>query len=338
MIPRIPRPEKTARWQRELAEAITDAATLYRRLGLDGASLPAALRAAGSFRLLVPASYVQRMERGNPHDPLLLQVLPQAAELAAQPPGFTTDPVGDDPASPLPGLIHKYRGRVLLVTTGACAIHCRYCFRRHYPYGEASTGPRQLAAALAWIADHPDIDEVILSGGDPLMLDDVRLDRLLCALEAIPHLQRLRIHSRMPVVLPARITDHLSRRLRRGRLQTLVVIHANHPNELDDSVAAACRRLRRAGVLLLNQSVLLNGINNRADVLEKLSKRLFSQGVQPYYLHLLDKVRGAAHFDMDETDARQLYADLSARLPGYMVPRLTREVAGDHSKRILGFL
>ncbi len=338
MIPRIPLPEKTTRWQTELAEAITDAATLYRRLGLDGTSLPAALQAAREFRVMAPAAYIDRMRHGDPNDPLLLQVLPQAAELTAQPPGYDADPVGDAAASPLPGLIHKYRGRVLLVVTGACAIHCRYCFRRHYPYNEASAGPKRLDTALAWIASRPDIDEVILSGGDPLMLDDDRLARLISALEAIPHLERLRIHSRMPVVLPARVTSALCQRLVQSRLDSLLVLHANHPNELDNAVTAACSRLRAAGVTLLNQSVLLSGINNRPDVLEKLFKRLFSLGVQPYYLHLLDKVAGAAHFDMDETAARRLYAELSARLPGYMVPRLTREVAGDRAKRILGFL
>ncbi len=338
MIPRIAAPEKTAAWQRELARAITDPATLYRQLGLDSAQLPAALQAAKPFSVMAPPGYVARMKRGDPTDPLLLQVLPQAAELAQQPAGYRRDPVGDDNASARPGLIHKYQGRVLLVATGACAIHCRYCFRRHYPYQEASAGPRQLADALDWIARHDDIEEVILSGGDPLMLTDQRLDALITALETIPHVVRLRIHSRLPVVLPSRVTADLVERLRRSRLTAIAVIHGNHPAELDDSVANACRRLREAGVLLFNQSVLLNGINHRPDVLEKLFKRLFSLGVQPYYLHLLDRVAGAAHFDIDETEARRLYAELAARLPGYMLPRLAREVAGDLSKRIIGFL
>ena len=286
---------------------------------------------------MAPPGYVARMKPGDPADPLLLQVLPQAAELAPQPTGYHRDPVGDDDASAQPGLIHKYHGRVLLIATGACAIHCRYCFRRHYPYHAASAGPRQLADALDWIARHDDIEEVILSGGDPLMLTDQRIDALITALEAIPHVARLRIHSRLPVVLPSRITPVLAERLRRSRLTTIMVIHSNHPAELDDSVADACQQLRKAGVLLFNQSVLLNGINHRPDILETLSKRLFSLGVQPYYLHLLDRVRGAAHFDIDETRARRLYAELAARLPGYMLPRLAREVAGDHSKRILGF-
>ena len=337
MIPRIAAPEKTATWQRELARAITDPVALYRRLGLDGANLPAALQAAKRFSVMAPLGYVARMKHGDPTDPLLLQVLPQAAELAQQPADYRDDPVGDGDATTRPGLIHKYHGRVLLIATGACAIHCRYCFRRHYPYQEASAGPRQLADALDWIARHDDIEEVILSGGDPLMLSDQRLDALITALEAIPHIARLRIHSRLPVVLPSRVTPLLCERLRRSRLTTIVVIHSNHPAELDDSVADACRRLREADVPLFNQSVLLNGINHRPDILETLSKRLFSLGVQPYYLHLLDRVRGAAHFDIDETRGRRLYAELAARLPGYMLPRLAREVADDHSKRIIGF-
>ncbi len=337
MIPRILSVEKTAAWQRLLSQAITDAETLFHRLGLDTAKLPAALQAARAFRVMVPPSYLARMARGNPNDPLLLQVLPQAAEVAAQPPGYRRDPVGDDAASPQPGLIHKYHGRVLLITTGACAIHCRYCFRRHYPYAEASASPQQLQPTLDWLRQHDDIEEVILSGGDPLMLTDSRLDHLITALEDIAHIRRLRFHSRMPVVLPERITTTLLARIRRSRLKSIMVIHANHPAELDHSVANACQQMRDAGMTLFNQSVLLNGINNQPDVLEKLYKRLFSLGVQPYYLHLLDKVHGAAHFDIDEASAQRLYTEVCARLPGYMTPRLSREISGEGSKRILGF-
>ena len=337
MIPRIASAEKTADWQRLLRQAITSPAELFRQLKLDTSTLPAALQAAGEFGVMVPPGYLARMEPGNPDDPLLLQVLPQAAEVAAQPPGYHRDPVGDDAASPHAGLIHKYHGRVLLVTTGACAVHCRYCFRRHYPYAEGSAAPRQLQPALDWIRRHEDIEEVILSGGDPLMLTDSRLDQLISAIETIPHVQRLRFHSRLPVVLPERVTTVLLDRLRQSRLETIMVIHANHPAELDGNVARACRLMRAAGMLLLNQSVLLNGINNQPDVLEKLYKQLFLLGVQPYYLHLLDKVHGAAHFDIDEARARRLYADVSARLPGYMTPRLTREIGGERSKRFLGF-
>ncbi len=337
MIPRIPSAEKTASWQRLLSQAITDPMALYQRLQLDTRHLPAALQAAREFSVMVPLGYLDRMTPGDPTDPLLLQVLPQVAETASQPASYQRDPVGDDGASPIPGLIHKYHGRVLLITTGACAVHCRYCFRRHYPYAEASASPRQLQPALDWIRQHADIEEVILSGGDPLMLSDDRLDHLISALEAIPQLQRLRVHSRMPVVLPERMTKVLLDRLQASRLQILMVMHANHPAELDDSVGHACQQMQRAGMTLLNQSVLLNGINNQPDVLENLYKRLFSLGVQPYYLHLLDKVRGAAHFDIDEASAQRLYTEVCARLPGYMAPRLTREISGERSKRILGF-
>lgn len=337
MIPRIPSTEKTATWQHLLSQAIKDPVELYQRLKLDTQNLPAALQAAREFSVMVPPGYLDRMTAGNPSDPLLLQVLPQAAEVATQPPGYQRDPVGDDDASPIPGLIHKYHGRVLLITTGACAIHCRYCFRRHYPYGEGSTSPRRLQPALDWIRQHEEIEEVILSGGDPLMLDDTRLDQLISELETIPQLKRLRFHSRLPVVLPERMTPSLLKRLQQSRMQTLMVIHANHPAELDDSVRHACQQMQRSGITLLNQSVLLNGINNQPDVLENLYKRLFSLGVQPYYLHLLDKVDGAAHYDVEEAHAQWLHAEVSARLPGYMMPRLTREIGGERSKRLLGF-
>ncbi|HFD87251.1 MAG TPA: EF-P beta-lysylation protein EpmB [Gammaproteobacteria bacterium] len=337
MITRITPVEESADWQQRLTDSIIDLQTLYDRLKLDQSAIPEAVKAAHNFSVMAPPGFVKRMEVGNPLDPLLLQVIPQAAETAPQPPGYFPDPVGDTHALKETGVIHKYHGRVLLITTGACAIHCRYCFRRHFPYQNASAHREQWRDALSYIRNNPDIEEVILSGGDPLMLTDSRIDQLITALESIPHLQRLRLHSRLPVVLPERITPALLQRLEGSRLQILMVIHCNHPAEIDDSVADACRRMHLADIDLLNQSVLLNGINNQPDVLEKLFKLLFSLRVRPYYLHLLDKVHGAAHFDVDTRTARKLYADVCARLPGYMTPHLAQEHAGDRSKRILGF-
>ncbi len=320
-------------WKRELAEAISDPAELLHLLGLadDAELLRAATGAQALFKLRVPHSFVRRMEYGNPHDPLLLQVLPQAAEHSIAP-GYSADPVGDLSALKLPGLLHKYHGRVLLMASGHCAINCRYCFRREYPYAEASASQRQWQAALDYIAADHSISEVILSGGDPLTLGDKRLDKLIAALEAIPHLQRLRIHSRLPVVLPSRITPALVQRLQGSRLRAVMVTHSNHAQELDEEVAAAIAALRQAQIPCFNQAVLLNDINTSLSALVALSERLFALGVQPYYLHLLDKVRGAAHFDVPEAQAVALMRQLQATLPGYLLPRLVREIAGERSK------
>ena len=271
------------------------------------------------------------MRRGDPCDPLLLQVLPQLAE-CEEPPGFTDDAVGDLDAVAAHGVLHKYAGRALLIAAGSCAVNCRYCFRRHFPYAE------ELAAAHAWreaidcLAADASIREVILSGGDPLVLSTQKLTSLTDALRDLPHVIRLRIHSRLPVVLPERIDDAFCAWLSALPLQHAVVIHANHPNELDASVGTACARLQRAGSIVLNQSVLLRGVNDDAGALADLSERLFAFGVLPYYLHQLDRVRGAAHFEVSDARARELLEALRARLPGYLVPRLVREVRGERAK------
>lgn len=323
--------EAPPRWQAELAAAYTDPAELLRALELDPAWLPAARRAAAAFPLRVPRGFVARMRKGDAHDPLLRQVLPLAEELVAAP-GYVADPVGDLAAMPVPGVLHKYRGRALLVATGACGVHCRYCFRREFPYGSASAGSGAWGAALDYLRATPEVSEVILSGGDPLALSDRRLATLLAALDAIPHLQRLRIHSRQPVVLPARVDGGLLAVLDATRLATVLVVHANHPHELDAEVAAALAPLRRRRITLLNQSVLLAGVNDDAAVLAALSERLFAAGVLPYYLHQLDAVRGAAHFAVADARALAIMDTLRARLPGYLVPRLVREVAGAPAK------
>jgi EF-P beta-lysylation protein EpmB len=319
------------RWQHLLADAITDPQQLCSILDLEPALIQPAFDAARVFALRVPRGYVRRMRRGDARDPLLLQVLPVAAERVATP-GYVTDPVGDLERRKGPGLLHKYEGRALLVATGACAVHCRYCFRRHFPYGEESALQGGWAAALGQLRADTSISEVILSGGDPLSLSDRRLELLTDALRAVHHVRRLRIHTRYPIVLPERIDDGLVDWLSRTQLQKVVVIHANHANEIDDSVRRACRRLVQAGATVLNQSVLLAGVNDCVDSLADLSEALFETQVLPYYLHVLDKVQGAAHFDVEEQRALQLHTQLAARLPGYLVPRLVREVPGAAAK------
>jgi len=334
MITGTPLLRQVPDWQTALGQAITDPAELLEVLGLGPEWLPAARDAARVFPLRVPRGFVARMRRGDPADPLLRQVLPLAEECQAVE-GYDTDPVGDLAAHRVPGLLHKYPGRVLLTATGACAIHCRYCFRRHFPYAEANASAEHWRAALDYIATDPDIREVILSGGDPLTLSDRRLAEFVRTVEAIPHVERLRLHTRLPVVLPERVTAELCAWLSGTRLKTVAVIHANHAQELDAATRAACARLAGSGASLLNQSVLLRGVNDSVEALMQLSEALFAAGVLPYYLHLLDRVQGAAHFDVNEEAGRQLMAGLNARLPGYLVPRLVRELPGAPGKQLV---
>lgn len=335
MIPASTRQQNAPAWQRELGRAIRDPAELLARLDLDASSwrgaLPGTQAAAHDFPLRVPRSYLARMRPGDPHDPLLAQVLPTGAERDAID-GFGPDPVGDQSAMMRPGVLHKYHGRVLLVTTGACAIHCRYCFRREFPYAEANPRPSQWREALDYIAADPSIEEVILSGGDPLSLPDDTLADLVERIAAIDHVTTLRLHTRLPVVLPARVDQGLCAWLRATRLHTVVVLHANHANEFDADCRAAARALLDTGVWLLNQSVLLRGVNDSAAAQEALARQLFACGVLPYYLHLLDPVRGAAHFDVPEGAARRLLAEIAGRMPGYLVPRLVHEEPGRPGK------
>jgi len=323
-------PASPPTWQQELAGAITHPETLARALGLDPGLFPAATQAGGLFALRVPLSFVARMRPGDPADPLLRQVMPLAAELAEQP-GFGPDPLAERSAFKAPGLLQKYQGRALLITTGACAIHCRYCFRREFPYSE-QIGAGALDQALEAIGADTEIEEVILSGGDPLSLSNARLQALTERLAQIPHLRRLRLHTRLPVVLPSRVDAGLLRWLAALPWPVAVVLHSNHGNEIDASVRAACASLRATGATLLNQTVLLRGINDSVAALSELSQRLFAAGVVPYYLHLLDPVRGAAHFDVSDAVASQLVGQLAATLSGYLVPRLVREVPGAPAK------
>ena len=320
-------------WQRELSRAITKPEDLIDALGLDPALLAGARAANEVFALRVTPSYLARMRHGDRNDPLLRQVLPLIEE-TEQFDGYVADPLAERDYTRAPNLLQKYAGRALLITTQACAIHCRYCFRREFPYDEQQEeqGASRWSAALAAIAADDSIEEMILSGGDPLSLSDARLTQLTDAIQAIPHVRRLRLHTRQPVVLPSRVDDGLLGWLRTLRLPTVVVLHINHANEIDEAVRAACARLRGAGVTLLNQSVLLRGVNDDVETLANLSRTLFDAGITPYYLHLPDRVRGTAHFDVPEARARELVAGLTARLSGYLVPRLVREVPGAASK------
>jgi len=322
-------------WQRELADAVRDPDELCRLLSLDPVLAAEARQAAGDFTMLVPRGFVARMKPGDPHDPLLLQVLPRPSE-REHVAGFSADPLEENRALAAPGLVQKYAGRVLLLATGGCAINCRYCFRREFPYAESGATQAGVEAALATIAMDTTIHEVILSGGDPLLLDDERLARLVARLETMPHVRRLRIHTRLPIVLPSRVTDELVATLSRTRLACVVVVHANHPAELDPTVAAAIARLADARPILFNQAVLLAGVNDSVEVLTELSERLVDLGIVPYYLHLLDRVQGTAAFEVDESSARALHEQLRATLPGYAVPRLAREVPGEPAKVWVG--
>ncbi|ADJ27455.1 EF-P beta-lysylation protein EpmB [Nitrosococcus watsonii] len=318
-------------WQTALSQAVRNPQELLVLTGLDTHPQIASETTRRQFPLRVPRSYIARMKKGDPNDPLFRQVFPLHAEDQISP-GFNTDPVGDLAAMPAPGVLQKYTGRVLLVATGACAIHCRYCFRRHFPYGDHNPAQEHWKRALQYIAQNQSIREVILSGGDPLTLADNRLAELAQTLATISHVKRLRIHTRLPVVLPERVDNHLLQWLEETSLQKVVVIHANHVNELDDRVAAALNDLSHVGCRLFNQTVLLRGINDKVGALSDLSEGLFDAGVLPYYLHLLDKVQGAAHFEVDLMSAQRLHRTLRARLPGYLVPLLVQEQAGAPSK------
>jgi EF-P beta-lysylation protein EpmB len=319
-----------ADWCALLRDAVRDPAELARLLELPADSLDAGADADDRFPLLVPRGFVARMQKRDPVDPLLLQVLPTRREQIAAP-GFGPDPV-DEQALARSGGIRKYPGRALLIATAACPVHCRYCFRRDFPYAEQTAARADWEPALAAVARSPELTEVILSGGDPLSLDNERLARLLTRIEAIPSVRTLRIHSRFPVVLPERIDRGLVALLGATRLETVVVLHANHPAEIDESVAAATARLKPVTPALLNQSVLLAGINDSVATLKQLSERLLTAGVLPYYLHLLDRVAGAAHFEIAENAAIALVAEMRRQVPGYLVPRLVRERPGELSK------
>lgn len=333
MIPRT-RPQGT-NWKQSLRDAITTPDALLEALHLPKSEwLAGARKASRLFPLKAPLGYVRRIEKSNPHDPLLRQILPLALEDNLRQ-GYTNDPVGDLQATCQPGLLHKYNSRALLITTGACAIHCRYCFRRHFPYNESHSGGSNIDSILAYIQTHTELDEVILSGGDPLMLHDEALATLLYRISQIPHIRWIRLHSRLPVVLPERIDSTFLDTCKPYADKLIMVIHSNHANEIDQHVIHALDLIATLGIRLLNQSVLLKGINDNAHILSDLSQRLFTHRVQPYYLHLLDPVAGAAHFDVDESTAKFIYQEMQSQLPGYLLPRLVREIPGQPAKTLV---
>ncbi|EOF4705287.1 MAG: EF-P beta-lysylation protein EpmB [Klebsiella huaxiensis] len=318
-------------WLAQLADVVTSPDELLHLLNVDAdANILAGRDAKRLFPLRVPRAFIARMETGNPNDPLLRQVLTSQDEFINAP-GFSTDPL-EEQHSVVPGLLHKYTNRALLLVKGGCAVNCRYCFRRHFPYAENQGNKRNWQTALEYIAAHPELDEIIFSGGDPLMAKDHELDWLFTQLEAISHIKRLRIHSRLPIVIPARITDALVARISTSSLQVLLVNHINHANEIDAEFHAAMKRLRMVGVTLLNQSVLLRGVNDNAQTLADLSNALFDVGVMPYYLHVLDRVQGAAHFMVGDEEARAIMRELLTLVSGYLVPKLAREIGGEPSK------
>ncbi|MCO7227423.1 EF-P beta-lysylation protein EpmB [Pleionea sp. CnH1-48] len=317
-------------WKKLLSSSISKPAELLERLNLTAEQMGDG-KATELFKLRVPLPFVERMEKGNPKDPLLLQVWPHPEEYHQQP-GFTFDPLAEKHSNPVPGLLHKYGKRVLTITAASCAINCRYCFRRHFPYDEQSYGQKTWQQWFDYIASNPHINEVILSGGEPLLTSDSQLAELVEGLSQFNHIKRLRIHTRLPVVIPQRITQSLTALAANSPFTWLMVLHINHPNEIDDALIRAAAQCHQAGIRLYNQSVLLKDINDDVVILAELSEKLFDAHIQPYYLHLLDKVTGVHHFEVSEPKAQQLYQEMLAQLPGFLVPKLVREIAGEASK------
>lgn len=319
-------------WQSQLSDLITDPLELLETLQLSPDQLlSGAILASEKFKLRVPRAFVGKMSIGDPLDPLLLQILPHHLELEDHP-GFVTDPLGEEQANQQPGVLHKYKSRFLLTLTGACAVHCRYCFRRHFPYQENLPKNEDWLNIKQYIQNQPDINEVILSGGDPLTLSNRKLALWIERLESMPQIKFLRIHSRVPIVIPNRVDNELISLLKNSRLRIILVVHSNHAAELDDFTCSKLSALVQQQITVLNQAVLLKGVNNSAQLLVDLSYRLFEAGVMPYYLHVLDKVKGAHHFDLSPEEINLIYKEVLENLPGYLVPKLVREIAGEKNK------
>ncbi|MBP6352559.1 MAG: EF-P beta-lysylation protein EpmB [Acinetobacter sp.] len=319
-------------WQSQLSDLITDPSELLHVLELSSEQLlSGAIMASEQFKLRVPRAFVRKMQVGNPLDPLLLQVLPHHLELEEHP-EFVTDPLGEEAANQMPGVLHKYQSRFLLTLTGACAIHCRYCFRRHFPYQENLPKNEDWLKIKHYIEQNPSINEVILSGGDPLTLSNRKLALWIERLSSLDQIKIVRIHSRVPIVIPNRIDEEFISILKNSRLRIIVVVHSNHASELDDYTCSKLLQLSLHHITVLNQAVLLKGVNDSAQSLTELSYRLFEARVMPYYLHVLDKVKGAQHFDLRSSQIDQIYNDVLASLPGYLVPKLVREIAGEKNK------
>ncbi|MGC6481736.1 MAG: EF-P beta-lysylation protein EpmB [Porticoccaceae bacterium] len=321
-------------WKTELSHCVNSIDELLNQLGLKAEDLNATEQAATKFSIKVPQSFVQLMEYGNPNDPLLKQVLPITSELQVDN-NFSTDPVDESSFNPVPGIVHKYRNRVLMIISPNCAINCRYCFRRHFPYDKNRQSKQQWLKALDYLKTKPEINEVIFSGGDPLAANDHFLRWLTAEIESIQHIKRLRIHTRLPVVIPSRVDDQLLNWLGNTRLKPTLVLHINHANEIDEALRQGVDRLKKSGITVLNQSVLLKGINDNSDQLISLSEKLFDAGIMPYYLHMLDPVQGASHFDVSRDRAVEIFRQIQTELPGFLVPKLVQERAGERSKSLI---
>ncbi|WP_348666311.1 EF-P beta-lysylation protein EpmB [Arsenophonus symbiont of Ornithomya chloropus] len=318
-------------WIKQLNESVTNHHELLKLLSLQhDPELSSGAPAHTLFPLRVPHPFIKKMKIGDPQDPLLRQVITLKAEFNITP-MFSVDPLNEQ-NNPIPGILHKYYNRILLLVKNRCAVNCRYCFRRHFPYKKNKGNKETWKIALKYIQQHKEVNEIIFSGGDPLMAKDHELDWLITQLEKITHIKRLRIHSRLPVVIPRRITNILCQRFYISRLQIILVTHVNHPNEMDDIFYNSMKKLKKVNVTLLNQSVLLRGVNDNAHTLEKLSDKLFQNGILPYYLHLLDQVQGSSHFLVNEEEAKKIMKTLMKRISGYLVPRLTKEIAGKLNK------
>ncbi|BFM50721.1 EF-P beta-lysylation protein EpmB [Marinomonas sp. THO17] len=325
--------ERHLSWTEHLKQAISSLPELVDHLGLSQELIPQGIEAHNSFRLLAPRPYVARMEYGNPNDPLLQQILPSAREMQKVA-GYSTDPLAEAEHTPQKALVHKYKRRLLVITTGVCAVNCRYCFRRHFPYGDNQLAQAEWQSVFAYLQDHPEINEVILSGGDPLMMKDSLLADKVRQLENLQQIKRLRIHTRLPVVIPERINEELLTWIKSSRLDIVMVWHINHANEVDQAITQASNKLKQAGVTLLNQGVLLKGINDQVEDQVNLSEALFAAGILPYYLFTLDAVEGAAHFDISIEEAQVLMGKVAAELPGYLVPKLAKEIPGQQAKTL----
>ena len=317
-------------WQKELAMSFSDPNSLLKYLQLPAENFQQDVKARRLFPMRVPRPFAAKMQKGDPHDPLFLQVFTNRYEFESSA-GYSNDPL-EEQNNQQPGILHKYQNRLLLLVRGGCAVNCRYCFRRHFPYSDNHLNKQQWLQALDYIAANPQIDEVIYSGGDPLMAKDEFLAWLTQQVEAIPHIKRLRIHTRLPVVIPSRITSELIQWFTQSRLKPVMVLHINHGTEIDQKLSQAAQKLTQAGVTLLNQAVLLKGINDSVEAQIHLNEALFEVGVMPYYLHVLDKVHGAEHFDLPESTATDLMKELIKRQPGYLVPKLVREIGGQPGK------
>ncbi|AWY02329.1 EF-P beta-lysylation protein EpmB [Marinomonas primoryensis] len=320
-------------WSQHLSQALTSLPELVKHLGLSEKLSQQGIEADQSFKLLVPRPYLSRIEYGNPNDPLLLQILPSAAEMQKVI-GYTKDPLEEADHNPQKAIVHKYKRRLLVITTGTCAVNCRYCFRRHFPYGDNQLAQAEWQSVIEYLEKHPEVNEVILSGGDPLMMKDALLADKIRLLEALPQIKRLRIHSRLPVVIPARVCDDMLTWINKSRLDIIMVWHINHANEMDSELAQAAFKLKQAGVTMLNQGVLLKGINDTVSAQVNLSEAVFDAGILPYYMFTLDPVEGAAHFDISIENAQRLMGKVAAELPGYLVPRLAKEIPGKPAKSV----